>query len=468
MTEIRNFAQLILKRIKTPENQIILKFPAITGDSDPYTGTDIVEEVMLRFKQLKRKSADAIILMDLGPDFLFWLLAAQLRGISVAILPRKQLSQAFLYGPRRTYILSFHDKPFLAVYLMALGHRVIWKNKRKNPKLPKLDEHPKNSALKQITAFKGKKESAISWDHDVLLEQHRILDRALNTTPTWIHSPLFLQGLLHQLASGKCSVLPPIDWDEWPKFFPGDVLDHIENEGIQSLSGTLHYFQQLLGVSLHAKHTFPGVETLILAGSLFPEYIIIDIKQCFPNASIHLLYATPRALPISIRHYKRKRNPLLGYCIGVPTPEMHLQIIEEGQIQVAKRQVPWGAIQVEGPMVAKSNGSQIARTGDYGYLLEGELYLISSESNKAGLDGYFPFQLEHYLHDTTEVLDIAIRLNEEKVWVFYSANQPEEDAIQEKLKAILPERTCIIKQLHELPKDKRFYSVTDYEALGFN
>jgi len=189
---------------------------------------------MLRFKQLKHKSRDAIILMDPGPDFLFWLLAIQLRGISVSLVTKSELSQTFLYGPRRSYILSFKDRPLLAIYLMLLGHRVIWKEKRKKVPRHKIDENPKQAALKQISTRKGKIESTIVWGHDLLLRQHEILDSSLNTPSAWVHSPLFLQGLLHQLASGKCSVLPPIDWDEWPRFFPGDVLDHIENEGVQN------------------------------------------------------------------------------------------------------------------------------------------------------------------------------------------------------------------------------------------
>ncbi len=465
MSQIRNFAQLIIERLKTPENQIILKFPVSSGETHPYTGSEIIEEVMLRFKQLKHKSRDAIILMDPGPDFLFWLLAIQLRGISVSLVTKSELSQTFLYGPRRSYILSFKDRPLLAIYLMLLGHRVIWKEKRKKVPRHKIDENPKQAALKQISTRKGKIESTIVWGHDLLLRQHEILDSSLNTPSAWVHSPLFLQGLLHQLASGKCSVLPPIDWDEWPRFFPGDVLDHIENEGVQSMSGTLHYFQQLLAVCLPSNFTFPGVETLILAGSLFPEYIIADIIKTFPSAKIHLLYAIPQVLPISMRHYQRKRDPLLGYCIGRPTDNLLFDIVTEGTIRVAKHELAWGAIQVQGKLVAQSNGSDVVLSGDYGYLLEGELYLIACEANKTSLDGYFPFQIEHHLHDITEVLDIAILFHEEQIWAFYASNTPAEDEITKALNALMPSRTILIKKLHELPKDNRFYSVTDYAAL---
>jgi|GEM_PF-2182545 len=461
----RNFAQLILERLKTPENQIILKFPANTGEAHPYTGEEIIEEVMLRFGQLKRKSNEAVILMDLSPDFLFWLIAIQLRGTCVSFLPKKDLSQAFLYGPRRSYILSFKERPLLAVFLMLLGHRVIWKGRRKKRRNLKIDESPNRPALKQVLSNRGREASSISWGHDLLLRQHQLLDSVLNTPSTWVHSPLFLQGLLHQLASGKCSVLPPIDWDEWPRFFPGDVLDHIENEGVQSLSGTLHYFQQLLGISLPGAITFPLVESVILAGSPFPEWIIADIIKTFPSAKIHLIYATPRALPISIRHHKRKREPLLGYCLGTPCDGIILEIEEQGTIQVAKREVKWGAIQVSGPLVAPLNTSNKAPSGDYGYLLEGELYLLASEANKENYAGYFPFQIEHHLYDITDIQDIAILFHQEQIWAFYCSNEPAEEQITAALNELFPATKVVIKKLHELPKDNRFYSQTDYAAL---
>lgn len=464
MTEFKNFGEYILAALRSHPERVLLRHAEDLDDYKSYMGHEIESFIMLRLSMLTKKSQHAVVLIPFGIDHISWLIALQLRGIASIYYPKKDLLRRLLFGKRLSVVLPENAGLGLRFLLVLIGHRVIRIKKLKKAPVPIIDHQPKQSALISYSSGTSSKAKKIRRSHEVLIQQHFALKKAFPPQVDQVDYPLFPNVVLHNLACGVLTVVPGLNWNEWDDFFPGDILDQLRRFDVTTLTGNLHYFLKLMGAAQHLPSKFEQVKAVGIGGSPIPDWLLDDMQVCFPNAIIYVIYGSTEAEPIAIRPYRRQRNTLYGYCVGKAHPDIHLSIKKMGELDVQDSSHDWGEIVVNGPHVIQRN-TDGANTSDLGYLHDGELFLIGRMDNQAAHQGYFPYQLEHYLNEEVELEDVAIINDKEHVWVFYTSQEDLKEEIHVVLNQIIDNVRVISKRLQELPKDARHHSKTIYSKL---
>lgn len=467
MVTIENFALYILRSLEANPDKVLLRVKEKKESFSDYTGSEIRQEVNSRLFQLKRRPAEAVIFIPFGSDHIFWTIALMLRGVTVLDLPIKNLRQELITGPPRTIILPAEGHFFLRLLFRLQGSRVLRSHKKGGGTDLKIDSFPQHPAV--ISYSSGSKGLPKKFDrsHHSLIQHYLALKSSFPHYGDQIDFPLFPFSVLHNLALGVCTVLPPIDWNHWEKFFAGDMLDSMAQEHVSSVAGNVFYFYKLLRSARSMNYVLNDVKEVRIGGSPAPEWILADLQATFPNAKVFILYGTTEAEPIAIREYKRRRDPLLGYCVGTPHPDITIKLDKKGSFKRDEKTFDWGEICVSGPHV-NHNKSKILHTGDMGYLFDGELYLIGRKDNKIPLGDYFPFQIEHFLVDQLDVQDVAVLIAAEGLRIYYEANNDEDVAIENCIRGQFGSIPFACKRIYEIPKDERHHSKTLYSKLDEN
>ncbi|HCS21312.1 MAG TPA: hypothetical protein DIW47_12255 [Bacteroidetes bacterium] len=464
---VHNFALLILHVLEQYPDKELLRLKR-QGEPLSFTGNSIRENVLSRLCQLKIQPREVVVLIPFGPEHIFWVIALQLRGSSVAYFPKKSLKRELLSGNRKTLILPRKGMVFYALFLSILGHRIVrWMEK--NPETGyKIDHQPDYPALISYSSGSSGSPKRIERSHDLLIRQHLALKKAFPPSADQIDLPLFPNILLHNLACGVNTVLPPLDWNSWEDFFPGDILDAIAQEKITTLTGNLYYFRKLLHSARAMNYSFSEVKAVGIGGSPVPEWILADIQLTFPNAKVYVIYGSTEAEPIAIRLYSGKCDPLLGYCVGIPHPDIAVYIDKKGIFHHGDQKFDWGEICVTGPHVALPPGNKHLCTGDMGFLHEGGLYLTGRKDNCEAIGDYLPFQIEHYLQDRLNLSDVAAIGVNGTLRVYYIANSNEDETIQVCVLSQFGRIPLVCKRVPGIPKDDRHHSKTLYNELDEN
>ncbi|MBI1223503.1 MAG: AMP-binding protein [Bacteroidetes bacterium] len=458
----QNFGAYILDSIRRQSDSVLLAGKDSDDHPKYWTGAELEAEIRIRVQSIKRKPTQALILIPFGEEHLVWVLAMMIRGVSVIYLPKKGLFWRLLFGKRLTMVVPKKGKSLQGFILQMLGHRVM----RLNPSAAKYqeDERAGQPALISHSSGTGGKPKTIRRSHEVLMRQHEALKKAFPPFDGQIDYPLFPNVLLHNLACGIKTVLPDLNWSDWTEFFPGHLLDQMEKEQVSTLTGNLFYFLKLVGTALSREYTLNHVKAVGIGGSTIPDWLLDDMQKVFPKAQIFVIYGSTEAEPITLREFKRHRNPMHGYCVGKPHPDIELRIQKIGEIEQHDATQDWGEITVSGPHVISKNNAPL-QTGDLGYLFEDELYLIGRKENIGDYMGIYSYQIEHYLRDQTDLEDVAVIIENEVIRIFYVSDENEDGEIHAAIKNALGEVPCVSKRLFELPKDDRHHSKTIYKKL---
>lgn len=464
MDSSENFALHILRALEAYPEKIFLRIRENKDSFSSYSGSEIRQQVFLRLHQLKRKPAQAVLFIPFGSEHIFWTIALMLRGVTLLDLPIKNLKQDLVTGPKRTIILPQQGHVILGLLFRLQGNRVIRFQKNGKDTNIRIDVSPDDPAL--VSFSSGSKGIPKRYDrsHYSLIQQHLALEKSFPPFAGQVDFPLFPLTVLHNLAFGISTVLPPLDWDHWENFYAGDMLDCIAQEQVTSLTGNVFYFYKLLRSARKMDYVLGGVKEVHIGGSPAPEWILADLQTTFPNAKVYIIYGTTEAEPIAIREYKRQRDPLLGYCVGVPHPDIRLKIDKKGNFKRDENTFEWGEICVSAAHIDR-NKTKLAYTGDMGYLYDGELYLIGRKDNKEALGDYFPFQIEHYLVHQLDVQDVAVIVKSGSLHIYYESFQDEDAAIEACIRGQFGDIRFACKRIQEIPKDERHHSKTLYAAL---
>ncbi|MHB1277877.1 MAG: AMP-binding protein, partial [Bacteroidia bacterium] len=311
-----NFALLILRSLEANPGKVFLRIKEKKDSFTGYTGSEIKQEVFSRLHQLKRKPAQAVLFIPFGSEHIFWTIALMLRGVTLLDLPIKNLKQDLITGPKRTIILPQQGQLILGILFWLQGNRIIRFQINGKDTNIRIDPSPDDPALVSFSSGSKGIPKRFDRSHYSLIQQHLALEKAFPTFADQVDFPLFPLTVLHNLAFGISTVLPPLDWDHWENFYAGDMMDSIVQEQVTSLTGNVFYFHKLLRSAKKMNYVLSGVKEVHIGGSPAPEWILADIQTTFPNARVFILYGTTEAEPIAIREYKRQRDPLLGYCVG--------------------------------------------------------------------------------------------------------------------------------------------------------
>jgi acyl-CoA synthetase (AMP-forming)/AMP-acid ligase II len=274
---------------------------------------------------------------------------------------------------------------------------------------PALISHSSGSASGRPTAVRR--------SHRVLQAQHEALRTQFPPWPEQRDFPLFPNVILHNLAVGTLSIVPDLPGGKLAQLDPARLVAQLVAERVETLTGNVFYFEQLLAYLGQQPATFPRVQALGVGGSPVPERLLIALRRCFPRAVCYVIYGSSEAEPIAVRVATGPPlDPRLGYCVGLPHAGLDIRLHEPQPVwqpgaalgaPTGPPRYQAGEVLVRGPHVAAAPGAWLP-TGDFGYFdAAGQLWLTGRRGAATLVRGVGHYQLEHCLRHLPGVAQVA-------------------------------------------------------------
>ena len=311
------------------------------------------------------------------------------------------------------------------------------------------------------------KPTAVHRTHKILRSQHLALKESFPPLPHQQDLPLFPNVLLHNLSLGITTVIPDIADFDVRETGPEKIIAQILDEGIDSLTGNVHYFKILISYLQKEKVILPEVRKLGIGGSPVPEYLPHLLQNYFVNAQIYIIYGSTQAEPISVRLVTEdRRNPARGYFVGNVHPAIDLRINSSEIGQENTTNFKTGLVEVRGNHVVTNSGNEWLNTGDYGFLNEkAELYLTARAGNEGSLEGYTHYQLEHVLAHVPGVNHAAAIYQPEGFRIIIEGKTQASEIKTSLAKHFPASIISSIEFIEKMPLDARHHSKILYKDL---
>ena len=474
-----NFYGCIDETLRHNPDQVLLVWPGPGSTNCRYTGRDVLQRVATISQALTerglRPGQYALLAMPVSVDLVASLLAVMAVG-AVPVLPPASASG---WRPVR---LARHKSIGLLLTAHPLKRPVGWllrrlslmpvavstlttqattdyvAPQRVDPSQPALISHSSGSTGRAKSVWRS---------HRVLLAQHQALKQSFPPWPRQRDFPLFPNVLLHNLATGTTSILPDITGLHLNQLAPARIIQQLVNERIETLTGNVYYFQQLLTYLTAQPQTFPAVRLVGIGGSPVPEPLLLALKPYFTEATLYVIYGSSEAEPIAVRAVDGQPGlPQAGYVVGAVHPALELRFRPLGQLtQAGGDSYSVGEIGVRGPHVVADDSGWFF-TGDFGYLNEQQqLVLTGRAGNERIHQGVQHYQIEHVLAHLAGVVRVAARATDTGFSIYIQGTAPEK-AILAALRATFPVTLPItIHYKTTLPVDARHQSKILYDRL---
>ncbi|MEP6261474.1 MAG: AMP-binding protein [Gillisia sp.] len=471
-----NFYSVIHKNLLENPDKTFIKWPNPGGDDLYFTGHDLLEGVAFVCKSLqlkKIKPGDRILL---GIPFSFELVCALL-GImaygGTAVIPPTNTKEFALFRLllkhkiRGVYMKEPEDhiKKLLSIFgikTMAQDAALQQINYFKPVQVPQ-----EQDALISFSSGTTGKPSAVHRTHKILRSQHLALKESFPPLPQQQDFPLFPNVLLHNLCLGITTVIPDIPDFDVRETDPEKIIAQLLDEGIDSLTGNVHYFRILVTHLQKEKIILPDVKKIGIGGSPVPEYLPHLLQNYFVNAEIFIIYGSTQAEPISVRKVTEdRRNPARGYFVGIVHRGIELRIQSPTTGKESTPHFEPGLVEVNGDHVVTTPGNDWLNTGDYGYLNEkDELFLTARAGNDGALEGFTHYQLEHVLAHVPGVNHAAAIFDPNGFRIYVEGKTPVADLRTSLAKHFPAGIISSIEFIEKMPLDARHHSKILYKDL---
>lgn len=473
-----NYARLILAQLRQHPTQTCLVWPADDGATHQYTGQDLLQRIATYRQQLLAAGVQpghsVLLAVPVSVELIAGFLAVQALGAVPVLPPAGASGWQLLKLARRLGItvtlIGTAPRPLVQLAARLCGLQLVT---ARTERLEATDDtwqaYPvpaQQPALVSHSSGSTGCPKAIRRSHAVLQAQHAAIKAAF---PPWLGQrdfPLFPNVLLHNLAAGVVSVLPAVPWHDLRQLDPTRIVAQLLTERVQSLTGNVAYFGALLAHLRQQPVALPEVVAVGVGGSPVPEPLAQQLRQTFERAVIHVIYGSSEAEPIAVRQVTPDApDPLCGYCVGSIQDglEWRFELLGMLQTEATNRQ-PVGELWVRGAHVAVAPGEWL-RTGDYGYVADGQLYLTGRQGNEQLHHGVQHYQLEHLLYHLPGVERAAARADATGFTVFVQGTA-QLGSIAELLAQKLPLVPVLgIYRRPALPVDARHHSKILYSQL---
>lgn len=355
---------------------------------------------------------------------------------------------------------------------------------------PPVDVTPNDKALITFTTGSTSIPKAANRTHGFLQAQYNVLINELNTQPHHIDFIGLPIVVLCNLGSGATSVLPNYNLKKLAKIKPQKVQEYLREQNVNRVINSPSFFIKL--AEFNGK--LPEVTNIFTGGApVFPKDVEV-FKRVFSSASIHILYGSTEAEPIS----EIKGDELLqqeqaltkhGLCVGKINKSVSLKLIQKttkkhltssdlktlesdniGEILVAGNHVLKEYVNSEEDTKQNKikDGDLVwHRTGDAGIIKNGQLYLQGRINNIFELKGetISPFIYEYLFKNEANITyGTIMQLNNQVVAFVEPKTWSEKDVLEKQLKTKYPiiERVFPVKKI---PLDARHNSKIDYAKL---
>jgi acyl-CoA synthetase (AMP-forming)/AMP-acid ligase II len=337
--------------------------------------------------------------------------------------------------------------------------------------------------------------------HGFLLQQHRVLARAIHLTPGAVDLTTLPVFVLANLASGVTSLLPDADLRRPGFIQSAPVLAQIDRFRPTTVVASPAFLERLSDGSKAAGRPIAGFRFVFTGGApVFPDHLE-RFAAAFPAAQVVAVYGSTEAEPIAhIARQELSAKDLAtmtsggGLLAGIPVEEIRVRVIraqwgeavgeltekgfreitlsagEPGEIVVSGGHVLPGYLHGVGDEETKFrvSGTIWHRTGDCGYFdAKGRLWLLGRASavirDERGV--LYPFAVECAARQLPGVQRAALLGRGGKRLLFlepvHGVNVNVESLRQALIWADLDE----VRLLRRIPLDSRHNAKVNYTAL---
>lgn len=369
------------------------------------------------------------------------------------------------------------------------------------PLLPITPREANSAALITFTSGSTGLPKAAVRSHGFLLEQHRVLERAIHLAPGGIDLTTLPVFVLANLASGVTSVIPDADLRYPGAINATPVLRQIDRHHPTSVAASPAFLEQICDTCDSTGRTVSGFRYVFTGGApVFPDHLD-RFSTTFPDAEVVAVYGSTEAEPIA--HISRRAvseedlstmKAGRGLLVGVPVPEISVRVIspcqgsalgaqdEAGFTAICQPAGLYGEIVVSGGHVLKGylngagdeetkfrvNDTVWHRTGDSGYFdTAGRLWLLGRSSAVITDDrgNLYPFAVECAARQIPGVARGALTVRQGRRILFVQLHKGirvDPEAIRSSLAWAQLDQ---VRELQEIPLDKRHNAKVDYGAL---
>jgi acyl-CoA synthetase (AMP-forming)/AMP-acid ligase II len=463
-----NFAAHILQSLAAHPQKELLRWP-LQAQLVVNTGESLLHQISLlrgSIRALNLPSQSCCLLLQAPSPTLLAAMVALMAEGHIVVLPPAGAGMSFLRMFRKNQpsarVLLFNGaKGWLRVVLPLLGWKV---NRIQTDKKRSLEPVETEKALDLpveaialITHSSGSTglPKQIERSHKLLLAQHQCISAVFPAFDGQKDLSLFPNVLLHQLAVGCCSVVPKLNNWKLKNLVPQQLLQQIEAEQVNSLTANPYFFEKLLKEAQTKQ--FNQLQAVGIGGAPVSEDLLEAVQNLFPKAKVYVIYGATEAEPIAVRLYEGLTAIFGGYAVGKPVAGLQLRLANTQALLVAGNNVSAGEIEVQGPHVLGTPSGWHA-TGDFGYLLNDELFLTARAGNHQVLGFVQHYVLEKTIQHMCAVKKVAAVVHTNGFAVYYTgtANPIEIQAFLAKHFKQVPIRS--IRHIQKMPMDKRHFS----------
>lgn len=474
-----NFFDRIRSTLLAQPDETFVRWPAAAGDGATVSLTgkallDRIEALRGTFRDRGlRAGTPVLLLLPLRPDLLCALLAVMAEG-AVPVLPpagtrRGTLLRLLRQTGARVVLTETPPGALRRGLARLLGVR-LWAlpvpGAFSGPSTPGVAVAAGQAALLSHSSGSTGTPKAIVRSHAVLSAQHRAIAEVF---PPWAGQrdfPLFPNVLLHNLSAGVRSILPAVPSPDWTRFDPRRILDQLEGEGVDTLTGNVFYFETLLRYLRQWPRYLTGVRALGIGGSPVPERLLHALREYLPAARRYVIYGSSEAEPIAVRLVGTPADPLGGYPVGAFHPHLDWRLQPLGRLEIgpgAGQEL--GELAVRGPHVAGTDPDGWLRTGDFGYVCNGAFTLTGRRGNERLHQGVPHYPIEHGIQHLPGVERVAARAGATGFAVFVQGTVSRE-TVEAYLRQHVPAALrWTVAFRTSLPVDRRHHSKIQYAAL---
>lgn len=300
-----------------------------------------------------------------------------------------------------------------------------------------------DDALITFTSGTSSIPKGVNRSFQFLLEQSKVLRKQFDLIDkneiTYTNFPIV--GLIH-LELGQSFIIPSLKLTNITKNNFQSMVDEIACSKVTRLIVSPFLLKQTLEL-LPNEHK---IQKVITGGGPVSASLVHRSLKFFPEIEFKAIYGSTEAEPISIASFEdvleHTKDSLNGLFVGKPVPEIQLKIIEindssktalfkelidgeTGEIIVTGKHVNKGYYKNEDAFnkykIKDEKGLIWHRTGDLGYIYDGNLFLVGNINRIIQHKGknYYPFPVEQWLEVEFGLSDVGYVQNRKDEILLY-------------------------------------------------
>lgn len=456
-----NFIEPIYQQLLLNKDINLIKWP----NGNYSTGQTLLDSI-IKYQEILPKSNECVFLAKpFDEQTLGMILASITNGNPIIIYPKGySIKNIIKYLKVHQVKYAFADN-FILKLLLKWNSISILTNIKKH--LSTIDIVSVNDNLPALISFSSGStgiHKPIYRSHKLLFEQVHAIHETFNAWLNCTDFPLFANILLYNLSFGKKTIIPSIVKFDLNNLNPDAIISQLLTNKIETITGNEFYFESICNTLIQQQKTIEYIKGIGIGGSPISNILVDKMKNCFPNASIQIIYGTTEAEPISIKTIEYKYYPSeMGYNVGIVHPLIDIKINPIFNSNINDQNIDFGEINVKGNHVAKQQENEYLQTGDYGYIWNNELFLTARAGNIENINGIQHLQIEHCLHENfNHKIPVVIR---NKCLYLYSEKNIAIEKIEQLLFAIFKYKFTIKLTIKKIPTDSRHLSKVLYHKI---